>query len=147
MSKLDSHFPVIKIDLFQNECKIIGDSCKEDAGSIYLPNPFGEGNKKSLKFPNTNFYLNSLTGICGCKENYIPWNAKKKNVDKIAWNEELYDEFDGCYQINTRGPCPEGQQIVNENDEAVCKVDIFPFQTFIFQDDSNFCFKISHIIT
>ena len=48
--------------------------------------------------------LDSFSGECDCMDGFLPWA-----------NEPT------CYREFFRGPCPQNHQLVNENDQPVCR--------------------------
>ena len=53
-----------------------------------------------------------LLGECECREGFLAW---QDNNDRVT-----------CYQEYLQGPCPDDQQLVNDDDQTVCKVSDCP---------------------
>jgi len=51
------------------------------------------------------YYFGTISAICQCKEDFIE-----------------FDGMEGCIQINTFGPCAEGEQVVRGENGGECKV-------------------------
>lgn len=60
----------------------------------------------------------------------------------MSWTEELLEDFEVCLQENTRGPCPQGQQITDQNGEALCKVNALKYFLSRLNPNDKYCIKI-----